>query len=183
MRAPGRVSNVGQRMEGRRVEPPTMTACNTPTWPLQRPIDISVYGAIRSPEVIEMLRRNRVELLSVAILPLGLGLVVSEAPRPVEAHAVQQGPVSFAQQVLPIFQESCVECHGPETKEVELGLTSYDEVMKGSEYGPVVEAGDPTGSILLDMVVAGEMPQEAPPLEEDQIALIRTWIEQGAQNN
>lgn len=134
-----------------------------------------------------MLRRNRVELLSVAILPLGLGLVMSEAPRPVEADAVhpavQQGPVSFAQQVLPIFRESCVECHGAETKEVELALTTYDEVMKGSEYGPVVEAGDPTGSILLDMIVAGEMPQEAPPLEEDQIALIRTWIEQGAQNN
>lgn len=133
-----------------------------------------------------MFRRNRVELLSVAILPLGLGLVVSEAPRPVPADAapaVQQGPVSFARQVLPIFQESCAECHGPETKEVELGLTTYDDVMKGSEYGPVVEAGDPTGSILLDMVVAGEMPQEAPPLEEDQIALIRTWIEQGAQNN
>ena len=134
-----------------------------------------------------MFRRNRVELLSFAILPLGLGLVMSETPLPVEEHAlqpaVQQGPVSFAQQVLPIFRESCVECHGPETKEVELGLTSYDDVMKGSEYGPVVEAGDPTGSILLDMIVAGEMPQEAPPLEEDQIALIRTWIEQGAQNN
>ena len=134
-----------------------------------------------------MFRRNRVELLSVAILPLGLGLVASDASRPAEAdveHAVvQPGPVSFARQVLPIFQESCVDCHGPETKEVELGLTTYAEVMAGSEYGPVVEAGDPANSILLDMIVAGEMPQEAPALEADQIALIRTWIEQGAQNN
>jgi mono/diheme cytochrome c family protein len=134
-----------------------------------------------------MLRRNRVELLSVAILPLGLGLVVSEAPRAAAAHAVQpavqQGPVSFARQVLPIFQETCAECHGAETQEVELRLTTYEEVMKGSEYGPVVEAGDPTGSILLDMVAAGEMPQDAPALEADQIALIRGWIEQGAQNN
>lgn len=134
-----------------------------------------------------MFRRNRVELLSVAILPLGLGLVVSDAPRTVEADAVrpavQQGPVSFARQVLPILEESCSDCHGPETKEVELGLTTYADVMKGSEYGPVVEAGDPAGSILLDMIVAGEMPQEAPALEEGQIALIRTWIQQGAQNN
>ena len=134
-----------------------------------------------------MFRRNRVELLSIAMLPLGLGLVVSEAPRPVEGHALpavaQQGPVSFSRQVLPIFQETCAECHGPETKEVELGLTTYADVMKGSEYGPVVEAGNPGESILLDMVAAGEMPQEAPPLEEDQVELIRSWIQQGAQDN
>lgn len=134
-----------------------------------------------------MLRRNRVELLSVAILPLGLGLVMSGAPRPAETDAlrpvVQQGPVSFSRQVLPIFQETCAECHGAETKEVELSLATYDDVMKGSEYGPVVEAGDPASSILLDMVAAGEMPQDAPALEADQIALIRSWIEQGAQNN
>jgi mono/diheme cytochrome c family protein len=134
-----------------------------------------------------MFRRNRVELLSLAILPLGMGLVVSEAPRPVEAHAVrapaQQGPVSFSRQVLPIFQESCAECHGAETKEVELDLTTYADVMKGSEYGAVIEAGNPGESLLLDMVAAGEMPQDAPPLDEDEIALIRTWIQQGAQNN
>jgi mono/diheme cytochrome c family protein len=134
-----------------------------------------------------MFRRTRVELLSVAILPLGLGLVVSGAPRAVDGHAVpvlaQQGPVSFSRQVLPIFQASCAECHGGETKEVELALTTYAEVMTGSEYGPVVEAGNPGESILLDMVAAGEMPQDAPPLDEDEIALIRAWIQQGAQNN
>ncbi|HUF76131.1 MAG TPA: c-type cytochrome domain-containing protein [Longimicrobiales bacterium] len=123
----------------------------------------------------------------MAILPLGLGLVATGSPRPAEPHALQpavvDGPVSFSRQVLPIFQETCVECHGPETMEVELGLTTYAEVMKGSEYGPVVEAGSPDESILLDMVAAGEMPQDAPPLDEDEISLIRTWIEQGAQDN
>ena len=134
-----------------------------------------------------MFRRTRVELFSVAILPLGLGLVLSGSPRPAERSVFQPaaaaGPVSFSRQVLPIFQASCAECHGTETKEVELSLTTYDDVMKGSEYGPVVEAGNPGESILLDMVTAGEMPQDAPPLEEDEIATIRTWIEQGAQNN
>ena len=134
-----------------------------------------------------MFRRTRAELLSVAILPLGLGLVVLESPRPAELHgaraAAVAGPVSFSRQVLPIFEATCTECHGAETQEVELVLTTYDAVMKGSEYGPVVEAGNPGESILLDMVAAGEMPQDAPPLDEDEIALIRTWIEQGAQNN
>ena len=128
-----------------------------------------------------MFRRTRVELLSVAILPLGIALALSEAPSPVAA--AQDGPVSFARQVLPIFQSTCAECHGTETKEVELGLTTYEDVMKGSEYGTVVEAGDPDASLLVEMISAGEMPQDAPALEADQIALIRTWIQQGAQNN
>jgi mono/diheme cytochrome c family protein len=134
-----------------------------------------------------MFRRTRVELLSIAILPLGLGLAVGGAPRAAATEAVQpvtaEGPVSFARQVLPIFEATCSECHGAETKELELGLITYDDVMKGSEYGTVVEAGDPANSLLLDMITAGEMPQDAPALEDDEIALIRSWIEQGAQNN
>jgi len=134
-----------------------------------------------------MIRRTRAELLSVAILPLGIGLAVADEPRPASNDtiepAVAVGPVSFARQVLPIFQASCSDCHGAETKEVELGLMSYAEVMAGSEYGPVVEAGDPAASILLDMISAGEMPQDAPALDEDEVELIRTWIQQGAQNN
>ena len=133
-----------------------------------------------------MFRRTRVELLSMAILPLGLGLVVSESPGPAAPLGLQPvavGPVSFSRQILPIFEATCADCHGAETQEVELSLTTYADVMKGSEYGPVVEAGNPGESILLDMVAAGEMPQEAPPLEEDEIALIRSWIQQGAQNN
>jgi hypothetical protein len=33
------------------------------------------------------------------------------------------------------------------------------------------------------MVSAGEMPQDAPALGAEEIALIRSWIQQGAQNN
>lgn len=127
-----------------------------------------------------MFRRTRVELFSAAILPLGLGLALSEAPRPAVAP---QEAISFARQVLPIFQSSCSDCHGTETKEVELSLTTYADVMKGSEYGTVVEAGDPDASLLIEMVSAGEMPQDAPALEAEEIALIRAWILQGAQNN
>jgi mono/diheme cytochrome c family protein len=132
---------------------------------------------------IEMFRRTRVELLCVAILPLGIVLALNDAPLAAEAPGASAGPVSFARQVLPIFQASCSDCHGAETKEVELSLITYADVMKGSEYGTVIEAGDPSGSLLLDMVSAGEMPQDAPALGAEEIALIRSWIQQGAQNN
>jgi mono/diheme cytochrome c family protein len=125
-----------------------------------------------------MFGRAHAGLLSVAILPLGLGFAM--AP---EASTVQAGPPSYARQIAPIFQAKCSECHGTETKEAELDLSNYAGVMKGSEFGTVVEAGDAAGSLLIDMVTAGEMPQDADPLPAEEIALIRAWIQAGAANN
>jgi mono/diheme cytochrome c family protein len=133
-----------------------------------------------------MFRRSRVELLSVAILPLGLGLAVHDShdvATPVAQVEVAAGPVSYARQVAPILQARCADCHGAETKEAGLGVTTYADLMKGSEYGTVVEAGDPAASLLMEMITAGEMPQDAPALPADEVAILRSWIAAGAQNN
>jgi mono/diheme cytochrome c family protein len=118
----------------------------------------------------------------MAILPLGIGLAV-QSPETVAAEAPQAGPVSFSRQIAPIFQNKCGECHGTETQEAGLNLSTYELAMKGSEYGTVIEAGDAEGSLIIEMVSAGEMPQDADPLPEEEIALLRSWIEAGASNN
>jgi len=127
-----------------------------------------------------MFRGTRVGLLSVAILPVGLGFAFGDATSPVPDPV---GPVSYAGQIAPLFSEQCVSCHGTETQEAGLQLHTYEAVMKGSEYGTVVEAGDPANSLLLEMISAGEMPQEADALSADEVAMIRAWIEAGAENN
>ena len=99
--------------------------------------------------------------------------------------------VSFAEQILPIFQKRCAKCHGAEDEngevrtEVSLSLLEYERVMIGSEFGTVVEAGDPDGSFLVDMITEGTMPPEGEgdKVPAEEIALIRAWIEQGAANN
>jgi mono/diheme cytochrome c family protein len=129
-----------------------------------------------------MFGRTRAGLLSVAILPLGVGLAV-QSPQAVAPETPQAGPVSFSRQIAPIFQAKCAECHGAETQEAGLNLSTYELAMKGSEYGTVIEAGDADGSLLVEMVAAGEMPQDGDPLPAEEIALIRAWIEAGATNN
>ena len=107
------------------------------------------------------------------------------------AGAVLSPPdtVSFAEDILPIFQQRCAKCHGAADEngevrtEVSLNLLEYEKVMAGSEFGTVVEAGDPDGSFLIDMIVAGDMPEEGDKVPEEEIALIRAWIEAGAPNN
>ena len=100
-----------------------------------------------------------------------------------------QDTVSFANDVLPIFELRCAECHGATDEngevrtEVSLNLLEYERVMLGSEFGTVIEAGDPANSFLLDMIVDGTMPEQGDPVPEEEIAIIRAWIEAGAPNN
>ena len=118
----------------------------------------------------------------------GPGLEANTAPGAV-AEVAPPDTVSFAEDILPIFQQRCAKCHGAADEngevrtEVSLNLLEYEKVMAGSEFGTVVEAGDPDGSFLMDMIVAGDMPEEGDKVPEEEIALIRAWIEAGAQNN
>ncbi len=118
----------------------------------------------------------------------GPGLEANTAPGAV-AEVARPDTVSFAEDILPIFQQRCAKCHGAADEngevrtEVSLNLLEYEKVMAGSEFGTVVEAGDPDGSFLMDMIVAGDMPEEGDKVPEEEIALIRAWIEAGAPNN
>jgi mono/diheme cytochrome c family protein len=132
-----------------------------------------------------MFRGTRAQLLSVAVLPLGLGLAVYGTPAAdvAASPAVVAGPVSYASQIAPLFEEVCVSCHGEEEPEAGLVLNTYEAVMKGSEYGTVIEAGNPDESLLVDMIAAGEMPQDEDALSADQVAMVRSWIAEGANDN
>ena len=109
-----------------------------------------------------------------------------------EASSLASGAlaeVSFENDVAPIFQNRCVQCHGGVDEDGEVRaeasfkLTSYEGIMAGSEYGPVVTAGDPEDSLLLDLIKWGDMPEEGDPVPEEEIALIEMWIAEGALNN
>ena len=118
------------------------------------------------------------------------GLPLLDIPKPVAPLTILVADtVSFTDDVLPIFQARCAECHGGEDAngeiriEVSLNLLEYDRVIMGSEFGTVVEPGDPDGSFLLDMIMDGTMPEQGDPVPEEEIAVIRAWIEAGAPNN
>jgi mono/diheme cytochrome c family protein len=90
--------------------------------------------------------------------------------------------VVFETSVLPIFQASCVPCHGSALKMKELDLSTFGGVIKGGEDGPVLTPGKPQESRLYEMVEKGAMPKGGKPLAPSQIASIREWIEAGARS-
>jgi hypothetical protein len=79
-----------------------------------------------------------------------------------------------------------VGCHGESQAKGGLRMDSYDSLMKGGKDGPVIVAGQPDKSLLLLRVTLPTdhkqfMPAEGkPPLQTEQIAWIKAWVQQGA---
>jgi mono/diheme cytochrome c family protein len=102
-----------------------------------------------------------------------------------------QKDVAYEKDIKPIFEKSCVSCHGPEKAKGKLRLDSLPAVLKGGEDGKVVEAGNSAGSVLIANIAhLGDEDDYMPPpknkagikpLTPEQIGLIRAWIDQGAK--
>ena len=92
---------------------------------------------------------------------------------------VEETTLGYVEDVQPIFQRTCIACHSGVVKQMNLQVTAYAPLMKGSSRGPVVLPGDPDGSILWQMIESNKMPLigELPPADKESV---RRWIEQGA---
>jgi cytochrome c len=106
------------------------------------------------------------------------------APPPTEIPA-NQGTVtvSFTNDVLPILNSRCRNCHGGDRTEEGLILLSYDEVMLGSNNGLVINPGAADNSLLVELVATQEMPKRGLKLTPPQVQIIIDWVNQGALNN
>lgn len=91
--------------------------------------------------------------------------------------------VSFVNNVLPIFENSCTKCHGVEQIKEGLDLRTYETLMAGSFNGTVVTPGNAKDSFLVQQLLKGEMPKRGPKLTLAQIQIIIDWINAGALNN
>ena len=95
--------------------------------------------------------------------------------------------LTFATDIMPIFEKSCAKCHGAEKQKAKLRLDSLASALKGSENGEVITKGDSKKSALVVSVARldddSAMPPEGKgdPLTKEQVGLIRAWIDQGAK--
>lgn len=137
-----------------------------------------------SPEDMFQMQLRSDIVLALAV-SAGVGLAVQGGPDRSAASALDTTThaVSFATEVMPVLETYCWECHSEENTELGLRLDSYEGVMAGSDYGTVVEAGDADGSLLIDMIAAGDMPEDGDPVPAELLEILKTWINEGAENN
>jgi hypothetical protein len=138
-----------------------------------------------------MINRNSVftfgTVLTFAAV-LGGVIVLTGRPNPVCAA---KPPTSFKEDVFPIFKGRCIDCHQPGGQGYEqsgLDLSTYQGVMKGTKFGPIVIPGDPDTSNLMWLLDWRASPEMRMPHGKKKLSTcdrdeIRAWIREGAKDN
>src|SRR3954470_1776015 len=109
------------------------------------------------------------------------GLILGFSTLP--AQAADPPKVTYQDHVLPIFRNTCLNCHNPDKKKGGLDLSNYAGVSAGGGSGKAIEPGDPDGSKLFKAVTWAEepnMPPKGDKLADKDIAVIKAWIAGGA---
>jgi len=107
-------------------------------------------------------------------------LVAAPLPQPLKRD------VDFAKDVQPIFTEHCIKCHGEKKPKGEFRIDQRASLIAGGDSGePAIAIGKSAESHLIKLVAevskGDVMPPKGKALSEEQIAILRAWIDQGAK--
>ncbi len=121
--------------------------------------------------------RTRWYRIAAAGVAAGLGagmLAQTSSPR-----------VDFAREVQPILAASCQGCHGPKAQMGQLRLDAKASAFTGGLSHKVIVAGKSAESTLYQRIAGtsdqARMPMGGKPLGAEQIAIIKRWIDEGAE--
>jgi hypothetical protein len=127
------------------------------------------------------------------VAPVGLAPgkpAVAQRTPPARTPNAEPG-IDFARQIKPLLERSCAGCHSGEEPRGLFRVDGRDALLKGGASGEAaVVAGHSEMSPLVDYVSGGvpesEMPPRArrqrfPALSADEVALLRAWIDHGAE--
>jgi ankyrin repeat protein/mono/diheme cytochrome c family protein len=115
-------------------------------------------------------------MLTLAVIPL----VGAQSKFPPAASR----KVDYKQDIQPLLAQNCYSCHGPEVQQAGLRLDLRQNALRGGDYGPVIKIGDSATSKLIRRLVDGDGGLQMPPagaLTNEEIGLLRAWIDQGAE--
>ena len=122
----------------------------------------------------------RVRRSALYIWCLGLAVAgLSACSGPVDPNK----PVTFTNDIGPLIQQNCAKCHVEDTKG-KLSLASKESALEGGKSGPVVVPGDSANSLMFQLVTEQKKGKRMPPkgnlLSKKKVAMIKYWIDQGA---
>ncbi|QDT09851.1 DUF1549 domain-containing protein [Stieleria marina] len=98
-------------------------------------------------------------------------------------------PVSYHEQITPIFRRNCFGCHQGAKQLGSYLMTNFTAMVRGGESeNTAIVPGKPDDSFLMDQIriVDGhaEMPKSpAKPLSAVEVELVSQWISQGAKDD
>lgn len=123
------------------------------------------------------------------VISLVFGLTefgLAENNKNVPAQKNIESVVDFTQQIQPLLAKHCYSCHGPDVQEGGLRLDQSEQAFKqlDSEAIAVVPRHPEKSEIIARITNKDEdlqMPPEGDRLQQEQIDLLKIWIQQGAE--
>lgn len=116
-------------------------------------------------------------MLTHAAALLSLALAQGQTPP-------ADGAAFFTDQVKPILESNCFECHGGRpTLKGDFRITSLAGLQKGASRGPAINVQAPADSPLLQMISYSDEHHQMPPsgkLPQAAIDTLTTWVLMGA---
>ena len=100
------------------------------------------------------------------------------------AQTTAQPSIAFDRDIRPILEGRCVSCHGGALQLSKLDLRSRETALSGGARGAALVPGSAERSRLYRMVAGLElpaMPMQGTPLDQSQLTLLKTWIDEGAR--
>ena len=110
-----------------------------------------------------------------------LGVVAASALA-IPTGGAAQDPAAFTNDIRPIMERRCWNCHGEEQQRSGLDLRTREGALRGGVRGPAIVPGRAEESRLYRQVAGLEepsMPMEG-PLTPAEVAAVRNWINSGA---
>lgn len=105
----------------------------------------------------------------------------------VSCPGLGQEPVDFKNDVMPILKKHCAACHNDDDYEAGFTVDSYDGIEEGCDGEAVFVAGDPDDSWMIQLMTGNKEPlmppDDQPRPTEDEIEILKLWIEQGANDS
>jgi hypothetical protein len=120
----------------------------------------------------------------LALFATARTLCGGQGTAPAEGQVSQPGP-SFTRDVRPLLAKNCFPCHGPDEQAREADLRLDDREV-AIEHGAIIPS-DSASSLAVERITALDPELVMPPadsglkLTEDQIGLVKRWIDQGAE--
>ncbi|MDB6041410.1 MAG: hypothetical protein JWM99_5251 [Verrucomicrobiales bacterium] len=119
--------------------------------------------------------------LILAGIPMAWAKLTPEQIKSLPAPASE--PAVFSRDIKPIFEASCIKCHGKGKNKGGFALDTKETFLKGGDSGPAVIVGNSAESYLVELVSGidpdNTMPQKGSKLTARQVSLVRAWIDQG----
>lgn len=93
--------------------------------------------------------------------------------------------VSFSRDIAPVLRENCIGCHiGGQQASGNFRMDNFNQLLRGGDSGPVISPPKDADSLLVKKLkgLSGQrMPAGGrPPLTDEQIEKIATWIRENA---